>query len=245
MQRIHELEAQLKEANEAKQTRADAFQQPNEQPPPYTSPEQGSLSLAPVDDVPVAETPDPDQANSVVTKLMPSAIRFDMASGRVRYFGSTTHMNVLSRVGTRPKEPRTQNIHWPIALIERDMLPETHDYLMELFWSKHNSVIHLVHLDVFHRDQQQGGLEYYSTFLHLTMLATGFRYADKTREDIKRLSRANYVSSSLHEKAKQMAKLEMDKPGGIPSIQAFQLLGGLEFCCGNDETGWLFTGVCC
>jgi hypothetical protein len=149
-------------------------------------------------------------------------------------------MNVLSRKGTATQR---RDSHWPIALIARDLSPDTHDYLMDLFWNLHNAVIHLIHTETFYRDQEHGGVEFYSTFLHLTMLATGFRYADKTREDIRRLSLQGYVTSTLHEKAKALAKLEIDKPGGIPSIQAFQLLGGLEFCCGNDDTAWLFTGM--
>ncbi|CAG9956337.1 unnamed protein product [Clonostachys rosea f. rosea IK726] len=246
MQRINHLENQLKEAKGTpKPLDTETFEQAPEEPPPYTSPEASSSRLASVEN---ASTNDdgkscPEQATSVVSKLIPSAIRFDMASGRVRYFGATTHMNVLSRVGSGPN-PQFRNTHWPIVLIVRDLSPDTHNYLMELFWDKHNTVIHLVHLDMFQRDQQHGGVEFYSTFLHLTMLATGFRYADKTREDIRRLTLPGYASSTLHEKAKSLAKLEIDRPGGIPSIQAFQLLGGLEFCCGNDDTGWLFTGMC-
>lgn len=172
---------------------------------------------------------------------MPSSIRFDMASGRVRYFGATTHMNVMSKMSSSTR-PKPRHTHWPIALLVRDLDQETHNYLMDLFWTLHNSVTHLVHVDAFNNDQAEGGVEYYSTFLHLTMLATGFRYSDKSREDIRRLSLHGHASSTLHEKAKALARLEIDRPGGIPSIQAFQLLGGLEFCCGNDDSGWLFTG---
>lgn len=184
---------------------------------------------------------DSEEASSVVANLMPSAIRFDMASGRVRYFGSTTHMNVVSRIDPNRDPPR-RDPHWPIALVVQDLSPETHDYLMDLFWSLHNAVIHLVHSEAFYKDQEQGGVEFYSTFLHLTMLATGFRYAEKSREDIRRLALLGPGTSTLLEKAKSMSKLEIDRPGGIPSIQAFQLLGGLEFCRGNDDTAWLYTG---
>lgn len=240
MQRINDLEQQLQAARNDTYSRTDGVLPISDQPPPYTSP-SGTTDPQSVDSARDQDTPSPEQATSVVTKLMPSSIRFDMASGRVRYFGSTTHMNVLSRMGSS-REAERHNPHWPIALIVRDLSPETHAYLMDLYWNLHNSVIHMVHADSFSRDQENGGVEFYSTFLHLTMLATGFRYADKTREDIRRLALPGYASSTLHEKAKALAKLEIDKPGGIPSIQAFQLLGGLEFCCGNDETGWLFTG---
>lgn len=243
MQRIQHLESQLREAraanNNANAPQTDLMPT-GEQPPPYTSPD-GSSIMPSIEDGKEGDKARTEPASSVVTRLMPSAIRFDMASGRVRYFGSTTHMNVLSRMSSGSAVQRRAS-HWPIALIVRDMSPDTHNYLMDLFWNLHNAVVHLIQADTFYRDQEQGGVEFYSTFLHLTMLATGFRYADKSRDDIRRLALPGYGTSTLHDKAKSLAKLEIDRPGGIPSIQAFQLLGGLEFCCGNDETGWLFTG---
>ena len=242
MQRIQHLESQLREARASNSTNPPLTDliPSAEQPPPYTSPD-GSSTVPSADDGKHSDKVPAEPASSVVTRLMPSAIRFDMASGRVRYFGSTTHMNVLSRMNSGNTAQHRAS-HWPIALIVRDISPDTHNYLMDLFWNLHNAVIHLIQADTFYRDQEQGGVEFYSTFLHLTMLATGFRYADKTREDIRRLALPGYATSTLHDKAKALAKLEIDKPGGIPSIQAFQLLGGLEFCCGNDDTGWLFTG---
>jgi hypothetical protein len=220
----------------------------NELPPPYSAPEgesssQISPSHAPGDSLETqnAEDAEPVQASVVVGKLIPSPIRFDMASGRVRYFGPTTSMNLLSK-STLNKTVEHNGGHWPISMLVRDLSLDTHDYLMELFWRCHNSVIHLVHLDTFYHNQDRGGTEFYSTFLHLTMLATGYRYADKTRHDIQQLFMSGPASSTLHEKAKVMAKLEIDRPGGITAIQAFSLLGDLELYCGRDDTGWMFTG---
>ena len=248
MQRIQDLERQLSDARAANTSipLSDLRVAQGELPPPYTSPDGicGTSSIGDINDGTIADTKVTEPASSVVTKLMPSAIRFDMASGRVRYFGSTTHMNVLSRMSSGAALQQRRDSHWPIAMIVRDLSPDTHDYLMDLFFELHNTVIHMVHADTFYRDQEQGGVEFYSSFLHLTILATGFRYADKARDDIKRLALPGYATSTLHERAKSLAKLEMEKPGGIPSIQAFQLLGGLEFCCGNDDTGWLYTGMC-
>ena len=113
---------------------------------------------------------------------------------------------------------------------------------MDLFWACHNSVIHLVHLEEFYQDQEDTKAEYYSLFLHLTMLAVGVRYADKTRPDIQRLFIPGSDRSTLHEKAITMAKDKLEKPGGISSIQAFQLLGALEYHNGMESTGWLYTG---
>jgi hypothetical protein len=153
-------------------------------------------------------------------------------------------MNVLSKSSSN-QTPEHQGGHWPMSLIVRDLSPVTHNYLMELFWRCHNSVIHLVHLNTFYNDQERGGTEFYSTFLHLTMLATGFRYAAKSRQDIQHLAISGPASSTLHEKAKAMAKLEIDRPGGITAIQAFSLLGELELYSGRDDTSWMFTGGFC
>ena len=166
-----------------------------------------------------------------------------MASGRVRYFGSTTHMNVLTKMSSSKRTTRSQEPHWPIALVLKDLGPATHGYLMNLFWDSHNSMIRLVDREAYYQDQESGGVEYYSTFLHLAMLATGLRYADRTRPDIQRLVLTEHSTSTIHEKTKVLGKQEIDRPGGIPSIQALQLLSGLEFCCGNDDTGWMFSGT--
>jgi hypothetical protein len=178
---------------------------------------------------------------SVIKRLLPSPIRFDMASGRVRYFGPTTNMNVLSTTDPNSDLEQRQT-HWPIGLLLRDLSPEAHNYLMDLFWTCHNSVIHLVHFDAFYLDQERGASQFYSTFLHITMLATGYRYADKSRPGIQQLALKGPIMSTLHEKAKAMATLEIERPGGIPLIQAFSLLGALEFYSGRDDTGWVYTG---
>ena len=87
-----------------------------------------------------------------------------------------------------------------------------------------------------------GGTQFYSNFLHLCMLAEGYRYADKSRADIKKLACPGSNSDSLtfHTKAKKMAELELVKPGGVPSIQAIFLLGDLEVGVGRDDIGWMF-----
>jgi hypothetical protein len=79
----------------------------------------------------------------------------------------------------------------------------------------------------------------------MCMLAEGYRYADKSRSDIKKLtcSASDIDSSTFHTKAKKMAELELVKPGGVPSIQAFFLLGDLEVGIGRDDVGWMFAGM--
>lgn len=184
---------------------------------------------------------DAEDQISVMRNLVPSPIHFDMSSGRVRYFGPTTSMNVLT-TSSQSEALERRETHWPICMVVKDMAMETHDYLMELYWTCHNSVLHLVHLHAFNHDMDHGGTQFYSVFLHLAILATGFKYADKSRKDVQRLATTGTAGSTLHEKARAFAKLEHDEPGGIPSIQAFGLLADIEFNIGRDDSGWLFAG---
>jgi hypothetical protein len=150
-------------------------------------------------------------------------------------------MNLLSET-TMSKCVERKESHWPIALLVTDLSPEAHDYLIDLYWSCHNSVFHLVHKDAFYDDRERGETSFYSVFLHLCMLATGYRYSDKDRQDMQRLSTNQGAGSILQAKARHMARLELERPGGIPSIQALFLLGDLECMIGRDDTGWMYAG---
>lgn len=148
-------------------------------------------------------------------------------------------MNLLLGT-TLDKETERNESYWPIALILPDLTPEAHDHLMELFWACHNSCIHLVHKDAFYDDQERGGTQFYSTLLHVCMLTISIRYASHTRPDIQRLELKGQVGSTLHAKAKYMGRNELERPGGIPSVQALLLLADIERTSGRDDTGWVF-----
>lgn len=188
-----------------------------------------------------SNNPQEDANKDIIGTIMSSPVRFDMAAGRIRFFGQTTSMQVLSSANQTRVD--IFESHWPIVALIRDLRPETHDYLMDQYWSCHNSVIHLVHKDAFQQDQENGASQFYSIFLHICMLAIGFRYGDKSRKDIRRLDPTGKGTSTLHEKAKGFARLELEKPGGIPSIQALFLLGDLECAIGRNDTGWMFAGT--
>jgi hypothetical protein len=217
---------------------SDSESQPSptydDEPPPYTDSSQQVLP---------SQHPEIGQSKAIVGRLIPRPVKFDMASGRVRFFGPTTSMHILSR--TSSDQSKTPESFWPISTLVRDLSLETHDYLIDLFFDCHNSALHIVHKWAFLDDLKSGGTQFYSNFLHMTMLAAGYRYADKTRTDMKKLSAptAHPDSSNFHTKAKKMAELELVKPGGIPSIQAFFLLGDLEVGIGKDDTGWMFAGM--
>lgn len=207
----------------------------DEDPPPYL---EGSQAVPPSQPNDAAV-----HSKAIVGKLIPRPVKFDMASGRVRFFGPTTNMHILSRSTSDPS--KISESFWPISTLVRDLSPETHDYLIDLFFDCHNSALHIVHKWAFFDDLKTGGSQFYSNFLHMCMLAEGYRYADKARVDIKKLAcpAANPDSSTFHTKAKKMAELELVKPGGVPSIQAFFLLGDLEVGIGRDDIGWMFSGM--
>lgn len=153
------------------------------------------------------------QSRAILGKLAPQPVKFDMASGRVRFFGPTTNMHILSRSTSDPS--KTPESFWPISTLVRDLSPETHDYLIDLFFDCHNSALHIVHKWAFFDDLKSGGTQFYSNFLHMAMLAEGYRYADRNRVDIRKLATpsSHPDSSIFHTKAKKIAELELIKPG--------------------------------
>jgi hypothetical protein len=97
--------------------------------------------------------------------------------------------------------------------IIRSLSQETQDYLMNNFWQYYNTVLHVIHEAAFHEDRESRSNQYYSGFLHICILAMGYRYADKTREDMRRIASPD-MESSLHREAKYMLDGELERPGG-------------------------------
>jgi hypothetical protein len=107
------------------------------------------------------------------------------------------------------------------------------------FWSCYNSVLHVIHEAAFNENRDNRATrsnQYYSGFLHICILAMGYRSADKSRDDMKRMASPD-MECTLHREAKFMLDGELERPGGIASIQALLLLGDLE--CG----GMFFSGL--
>ena len=85
---------------------------------------------------------------------------------------------------------------------------------------------------------------YYSPFLHMCILAIGYRYADRSRADVQAFATPD-GESLLHDEAKRQVDSELQMPGGVPSLQALLLLGDLECGVGRYNTGWLYAGMAC
>lgn len=184
------------------------------------------------------------QNSPMVHKLLSTRghVSFDQLAGRLRYFGPTTnchiHSNITSasdecRRQAKEQERRTQRV--------LSALPQTtHDYLLDLFWRCYNSVIQVVDRTAFEEGKDAGGGLFYSGFLHICILAAGYRFADKQRPDMRAITLPER-ESTLHREAKYMLDYEMERPGGIPSIGALLILGDLEVGCGRDNAGWLYS----
>ncbi len=169
-------------------------------------------------------------------------LSFDQLSGRLRFFGPTTNCHIYAESNNAfdTREP-TEQVRRTERII-RSLSVETHDYLMDLFWEYYNSVLHIVHKEAFNEDRKNSNNKNYSGFLHIAILAMGYRFADLEREDMRKITLGNR-ESTLHREAKYMLDIELEQPGGIPSVQAFLILGDLECGVGRDNTGWMYAGL--
>ncbi|CAJ0553000.1 Ff.00g010780.m01.CDS01 [Fusarium sp. VM40] len=186
---------------------------------------------------------DPKQ-DDIIHRLLSTKnnLSFDQISGRLRFFGPTanSHVHAESTGLSDTREPPEQ-IRRAEKIIS-SLSRETHDYLIDGFFQYYNSVIRIIDRDAFEADRISKSSKFYSHFLHVTVLATGYRAADVDREDMRKIT-VNPRESSLHREAKHMLDIELERPGGIPSVQALLLLGDLECGVGRDNTGWMYSGM--
>ena len=113
---------------------------------------------------------------------------------------------------------------------------------MSCFWDHYNPAHQVVDQRAFEADRKSPTPISYSPFLHMTMLAAGYRSADRDGEAVKRLTLGNW-ESTLHREAKSMVDSELERPEGATTIQALLILADLEFGAGRDTAGWVYAGV--
>jgi hypothetical protein len=168
-------------------------------------------------------------------------LSFDQLSGRFRFFGPTanSHVYAESHDTFDTREPAEQ-IRRAERII-RSLSQDTHDYLMSCFWDYYNAPLQVIDRAAFEADRFADNPKFYSSFLHITILAGGYRFADLDREDIQRISLGNR-ESTFHRESKYMLDIELERPGGIPSVQALLILGDMECGVGRDNTGWMYSG---
>ncbi|KAK1752961.1 fungal-specific transcription factor [Echria macrotheca] len=167
---------------------------------------------------------------------------FDQSAGRVRFFGSTANIHVYAEsscpLANRDAPEQTRKADRAI----RALGSATHDYLMACFWDHFNTTHQIVDQATFEADRVSQDPKFYSPFLHMAMLAGGYRFADRTRDDVRRLTLGNW-ESSLHREAKAMIDMELEKPGDVSSVQALLILADLECGVGRDTQGWMYSGM--
>ena len=166
---------------------------------------------------------------------------FDQAAGRTRFFGPTANSHVYARSLSSPgRQEHIGQVHRAERVIGA-LRSSTHDHLMTRFWEYYNSSLQVVDEVGFEAGLTTQDPAFYSPFLHLTMLAIGYRFADLDRDDVKMISLENR-DSTLHRESKSILEVELETPGGIPSVQALLLLADLECGIGRDTTGWMYSG---
>ncbi|KAK8251139.1 fungal-specific transcription factor domain-containing protein [Phyllosticta capitalensis] len=182
------------------------------------------------------------ERKSIVSTVLSSRghLGLDPATGCVRYFGSMMNWSDAMNA-TAAKETRLDHSRRGSKTLKH-LDPETHEYLLELFFGHYNSVLHTVHREAFLHDYEHGRTQFYSPFLHLAILSVAYRYSDKTRPDIEKLTVAPRESTFYNE-AKFMLDVELETPGGIPQIQGLLLLANCECVVGRDHSGWLLSGM--
>jgi hypothetical protein len=166
------------------------------------------------------------------------------SSHQVRYYGPTTDLHAYSDLLQADHKTDTWEQRRRATRTISDLATDTYDYLMELFWTRHNSLMHVVCRKTFQRMRDEASSHDYFTFLHICMLAIGVRYADMSRSDIQRLSLGNRGSTMLRE-ARYLFEHDVDQPACLTKVQALLLLGDLECSLGNNNSGWMYTGQSC
>lgn len=171
--------------------------------------------------------------------------KYDHSRVHLRYFGSVTNIAVYldihaSNGSVSLDETRNENGK---DVLER-LKGQTHDYLLDLYWKYYNSVLHIVSQDAFISGLQNepGAEPYYSRLLHVCLLAIGFRFADLDRPDMRELLTNNGRDSVLYAEAHHLLSLELDKIGGIPTVQALLLMSDLACGEGKERNGWMYAG---
>ncbi|KAL4808011.1 fungal-specific transcription factor domain-containing protein [Aspergillus unguis] len=251
-EQIQQLESALREKDQQVQPQVETNERPNpspsDSPGPLFQHQPQKASDSPHS--PVVRSVSPVgpalKKSSMVHQLLSTKghVSFDQLAGQQRYYGPTTNCHIYLAMASENEENRRQ-AREQIRRTQRVLsaLPqESQEYLMDMFWTHYNSVIRVVHQEAFKAGRDAGGGPYYSGFLHICILAAGYRFADKTRPDMQRITLSGR-ESLLHREAKYMLDYEMERPGGLPSIAALLLLGDLEVGCGRDNAGWLYSGM--
>ncbi|KAH7175168.1 uncharacterized protein B0J16DRAFT_273897 [Fusarium flagelliforme] len=169
-------------------------------------------------------------------------LSFNQVSGQLRFFGPTANIHVYAESTSLSDTCEPLEQFRRAEKIIESLSRETHDYLIDQFFQYYNSVIQIIDRAALEADRISKSSKFYSHFLHIAVLGMGYRAADMDRDDMRKIT-VKPRESTLHREAKHMLDIELERPGGIPSVQALLLLGDLECGVGRDNTGWMYSGM--
>lgn len=192
-------------------------------------------------------TPKPDPGPRHILCARGTSI-FDPSAGRSRFFGPTANSHVYAPPSPSPypREPQSRPDQAAARIIAA-LRPSAYDHLMRCFWEHYNPALQIVDEVAFEAGRVGHDARFYSSFLHLAMLATGYMFAEWEREDMKGIVGIGGVGgreSNLHRELKGLVEGEMEEGGGVPMVQGLLLLSDLESGVGRDGGGWMYSGRC-
>lgn len=210
--------------------------------------ESHRIQIVARDSSPKADHPRPLRSNCAQSKRVLEYLtatngcwHHDKSNGQLRYYTSMTNIHVYSELLDKHARSDTWDQRRRAARIISDLSSDTYDYLMERYWTQHNSLMHVVDKGTFNRARDKDDLQYYSSLLHVCILAMGYRYADKSRLDIQRLTLSDGDSTFLRE-ARYLFEHDVNHSADMSKVQALLLLGDLECSLGKDNSGWIYIG---
>lgn len=123
----------------------------------------------------------------------------------------------------------------------RSISPQFHGTRLELYWTHYNAGVPLVDRASFEQSVTDTGGLYHCQFLHLSMLAMGYHFADQSNQDVRQIMTISN-ESTFHYEAKSQVWQRLRSPK-LSTAAALIILSDLEFQVGNSALGRRFTGT--
>lgn len=136
------------------------------------------------------------------------------------------------------KEQKSSNQRQSISICQSIPARHTEIYLTNLFWTHFHRVHPIIEARMISRNTHAGDT-FYSESLHMCALAIGYRYADKTRPDIREMERGE-EENALHCGARDLVSKSIEGPVNPSLVAALILLGDLDCGSGRGNQGWLW-----
>ncbi|RAH46698.1 uncharacterized protein BO95DRAFT_360903 [Aspergillus brunneoviolaceus CBS 621.78] len=192
-----------------------------------------------------------DEEDEVTSQLSCRSGRLQvMHDGQLRYYGSTSNLNLLDiLVGVTPpcSTNAQKGAHEVLKSAELDApVDETFEqHLLKLYFTWQDPCLHVVDEQVFWRSRAHNldddlDTPYYSFTLVNAMCAIGAAYEPRYHPSLVTFPRS--LAEFFGDRAKVLLELELESPS-LATVQALVILGGYEASCTRDTRGWLYSGM--